>query len=387
MKPKKSVFQEKRLYTLLFLTTLAGLSLVQIIFYILMLSNSTVITKTLRESFDIGLYESDFDNASILMRNLEKADILDCVSLKIKTIDQLFVVYSSAVQETCNPSSFLLNGVRVEGSLAGNTGNSWIYSFVVRMDQNHVLLLWFCRLLSCIVSFALTYFFVQNNLHIKQKEDEISLNMRAIAHDLTSPIGLLRMLSSQQKSLNNDKTLGYMKNATERLSDISQTILDGTLDIYSSSRETFNIKKITEKIVEEKINFFGDSISVDIETSVANHNLNVIGNSQKFERILSNMINNSFEALSEKVSVLQMKIVLKSENSKITVQISDNGSGISDSLLNHLGEKVVKSTKKGGSGLGLYLAKKDIGEWGGEFKIKTTSPTGTTFEISLPRSV
>jgi two-component system nitrogen regulation sensor histidine kinase GlnL len=66
----------------------------------------------------------------------------------------------------------------------------------------------------------------------------------------------------------------------------------------------------------------------------------------------------------------------------ITVQIDDNGPGISPEVVGHLFEPFV-STKRSGSGPGLSLVAKTVGDHGGVVEFDST-PRGTLFRVRLP---
>jgi two-component system nitrogen regulation sensor histidine kinase GlnL len=66
----------------------------------------------------------------------------------------------------------------------------------------------------------------------------------------------------------------------------------------------------------------------------------------------------------------------------ITVQIQDNGPGVSAEIVGHLFEPFV-STKRSGSGLGLSLVAKIVGDHGGVVEF-ANQPRGTVFRVRLP---
>jgi two-component system nitrogen regulation sensor histidine kinase GlnL len=66
----------------------------------------------------------------------------------------------------------------------------------------------------------------------------------------------------------------------------------------------------------------------------------------------------------------------------ITVDIQDNGPGVSDDIAAHLFEPFV-STKRTGSGLGLSLAAKIVGDHGGVIEFENIK-RGARFRVHLP---
>jgi two-component system sensor histidine kinase ResE len=75
----------------------------------------------------------------------------------------------------------------------------------------------------------------------------------------------------------------------------------------------------------------------------------------------------------------------------VTVAVEDTGVGIASSDQKQLFKKFsqigVGAPFKKGSGLGLYICKMLINEFGGEILVKSKVGKGTTFSFSLPAIV
>jgi len=67
----------------------------------------------------------------------------------------------------------------------------------------------------------------------------------------------------------------------------------------------------------------------------------------------------------------------------LEVTVKDNGSGVSADLMPHIFDPFV-TTKRGGSGLGLALVAKIIGDHGGVIECES-APRRTVFRILLPK--
>ncbi len=360
----------------------AGIFLgVQGVFYVVLKSHGNRVAKILNESLDAGLYDSDFQNASVLVRNLEKGGLLKCVTLEVVGIERAFVVYKSAIEEDCLPTPFFLFGIPYSGSLVSKDGNSWVFQYVVPTQFEFSLILWFVRFIAAGAIFFFFHFVDKRLSLAAERERELALNMRAIAHDLTSPIGMLRLIGSSNLELNEDRLKDYLDKATIRLSEISRTILDGTLDIDSFKNVSFNLVDAISEVISEKSSLYRDAAAINCSIRFDNNVCNVLGHENKFKRTLSNLIDNAFESTEGDVLLLDLSAF--KDESRVFLEISDNGSGFPDSILAEVGQKILVSSKKGGNGLGLFLAKKDLNEWGGDILIKKTGPSGTVVMVSL----
>ena len=120
----------------------------------------------------------------------------------------------------------------------------------------------------------------------------------------------------------------------------------------------------------------------------------VDGDRDQLVQVFLNLVKNAAEAApasggeirlaTQYTHGLWLRVANSSERLElpITVQIQDNGPGISAEVAGHLFEPFV-STKRSGSGLGLSLVAKIVGDHGGVVEFDTT-PRGTLFRVRLP---
>ena len=137
--------------------------------------------------------------------------------------------------------------------------------------------------------------------------------------------------------------------------------------------------------------------SLELITEVENNLPFVLGNPQGLREVLSNIIDNALKYTPAGGKILIESIKDKANFSSIA--ISDNGPGIPQQDLEHLGERgyrgVQAKTEIPGSGLGLSIAKQLIEQMQGEMKvfspatrliIKSPDTLGTTFIVRLPQA-
>jgi len=103
--------------------------------------------------------------------------------------------------------------------------------------------------------------------------------------------------------------------------------------------------------------------------------------------VLENIIDNASKYSEQDTTVT---VVTKDDNSQVRVEITDQGVGIPLSEQIRLFEKFSRinnplSTKVGGTGLGLYWAKKIITLHEGAIHVRSKEGKGTTFTIILPK--
>jgi signal transduction histidine kinase len=115
---------------------------------------------------------------------------------------------------------------------------------------------------------------------------------------------------------------------------------------------------------------------------------------QDMGRVLLNLINNAFYAVSKKGKKMQVgyspvvKVSTKQSNNKIEIRVADNGDGIPDGVRDKIFQPFFTTKPTGeGTGLGLSLSYDIITKGhGGDLKLETKEGEGTEFIIVLPRS-
>lgn len=224
-----------------------------------------------------------------------------------------------------------------------------------------------------------------------------------VAHDIRSPLSALNMVSSSLIDVSEEKRL-LIRNAIQRINDIANDLLAkgkqaaDQLDLKSSfgpspesnlaqNQEVILLPALVDSLVSEKRIQYRDQINVQIQSDFKDSfGAFVIGNGKELMRLLSNLINNSVEAFTDKKGEVTVSIRLYKD--RVHLSIRDNGRGIPPEVLLKLGEAGVTHGKEGfgsGNGLGVYHAKKTIESAGGRLEINSQVEMGTMIEIHLPR--
>jgi len=108
-----------------------------------------------------------------------------------------------------------------------------------------------------------------------------------------------------------------------------------------------------------------------------------------FRMVCENLIDNASK-YSEKYTTIKVAVII--HESTIEVRVSDEGVGINENDFNKLFEKFSRihnplSAQAGGSGLGLYWAKKIVDLHNGTIDVASMQNKGTVFSIDLPKAV
>lgn len=201
------------------------------------------------------------------------------------------------------------------------------------------------------------------------------------AHQLGTPLSSLMAWSEYLKSDTNeanrematelDKDIQRLEMITSRFSNIGSIPLLTSQDIV--------------KTINETINYLQRRVSSRVKISVSaspNEVINAEINKPLFDWVIENITKNAVDAMGGAGNI-DINII-KDNEGKIFVDISDNGKGISKSKISKVFQPGYTS-KKRGWGLGLTLVKRIIENYhGGKIFIKSTEiNVGTTFRILL----
>lgn len=132
------------------------------------------------------------------------------------------------------------------------------------------------------------------------------------------------------------------------------------------------------------------SFNAKFETKFDDHvgKINIIP--QDIGRVILNLVNNAFYAVSEKKKHVPdgyeptVTLITTRENGRIEIEVKDNGNGIPNSIVDKIFQPFFTTKPTGqGTGLGLSLAYDIVKAHGGEIKVETKEGEGTTFIVSL----
>jgi signal transduction histidine kinase len=99
-------------------------------------------------------------------------------------------------------------------------------------------------------------------------------------------------------------------------------------------------------------------------------------------RVLVNLGRNAAEALGEAGGLIS--IGAWQAGDATVIEIADTGKGIADAARNHLFEAFSGSTRPGGTGLGLPIAREIMRAHGGDIALAHSGPDGTVFRLTVP---
>ena len=222
----------------------------------------------------------------------------------------------------------------------------------------------------------------------KLLEEEIAMSEKlvalgritaGVAHEVNNPLaGLLNCIDTLRKHPDDkeliDRYLPVIDQGLHRIKEIVHTLLVGLT--FEESDETISIKQI-DKLRDLITAEIGDrNISITWENNT-NKNLRV---PSVLEQVVCNLLKNALEILPGKGAII---CNIYQDGPYLSIEINDNGPGISSSIKNQLFDPFF-TTKANGTGLGLWVVYRLIQSMEGMIEVRSEPGKGTTFYVAIP---
>ncbi|MBR5421571.1 MAG: HAMP domain-containing histidine kinase [Lachnospiraceae bacterium] len=210
--------------------------------------------------------------------------------------------------------------------------------------------------------------------------------LRMVAHELKTPLtvisGYAQLTRRQlEKSGQPEKMCGRLdtiRDEADRLGTIVTRLMDYT---YNRPQDV----EMSEVDVRELLDGAA-SVMVPVCAKKDNelkmqgtYSGKVQGNRELLLQVLINLIANACR-YTEKGSI---SVETKEDGNYVLFVVSDTGSGIPPEAVAHIFEKGY--TTGGGNGLGLAICMESVQLHGGELKLRSTGPEGTSFCFTIPK--
>jgi signal transduction histidine kinase len=126
---------------------------------------------------------------------------------------------------------------------------------------------------------------------------------------------------------------------------------------------------------------YAESVGVQPSSRLGSEAIWINGFPDRLKQALLNIMNNAIEAMPDG-GTLSVSTELSDE--AVRLEIADTGKGMPPEMLEDI-FRLHYSTKKSGSGIGLYVARLVAESHGGDLIVESTEQRGTTFTLVLPR--
>lgn len=240
-----------------------------------------------------------------------------------------------------------------------------------------------------------------NNELIAAKENAEEMNrlksnfLANMSHELRTPLiailGYAELLASESENNATKSMLETIHSGGTRLLETLNMILD--LSKIESGKviitpEPVNIK---DMISETAALFRTLALKKDIylKTNFSDDNFNIMLDKRFLRSVLNNLIGNAIKFTQKGGVTISVGLYTETENSQLTIKISDTGIGIPESSRKIIFDSFRQASEGfnrhyEGTGLGLTITKKYVELLNGNIEVESEVGKGTDFKVTIP---
>ena len=228
-------------------------------------------------------------------------------------------------------------------------------------------------------------------LLLSDKMASIGLLTAGIAHEINNPLFVIRgYLDVIQDSLDRGGVSGEeLVDITKKLDTASKSIakLVSGIKTYIRIETTDPVPIELNSAVQESIDlvsFLYKQDGIELQSDLHAEFVMIQGNIGKLQQVLMNLLSNARDAMeqsSNKVISVQTRV----EDGQAVIEVSDTGQGIKPKNLEKVFRRGYTTKPVGkGSGMGLDLVRRLVGDMGGSISVESDGASGTTFTLIFP---
>jgi len=204
-----------------------------------------------------------------------------------------------------------------------------------------------------------------------------------LAHEIRNPLTSLRgfLQIMQSGRVNKEEYFDIMLSEIDRINSIVNEFLVIAKPVQTKFRQQ-DLIPILHSVVtlleaQAALN------NIEIRTEVEDGFPSVECSEMEIRQVFVNILKNAIEAMPHGGVI---RILARVQESGVLIRFIDQGVGISENQFPRLGEPFF-TTKEKGTGLGLMMCYKIIGDHKGGININSVVNEGTTFDIFLPAAI
>lgn len=231
----------------------------------------------------------------------------------------------------------------------------------------------------------------ESKMALSQSEKQTAWREMAkqVAHEIKNPLTPMKLSIQQlQRTLpmddpkSRDRIQRALNSLTEQIDNISE--IANSFSEFAKMPVPRNERFDLVPAVQKTVDLYSQNNNIKIDFESKDPEIFVIGDRMLLNRVITNLILNGIQSVPPiRQPEIKVKVYKNADENFGMIEVKDNGSGIAENI----SKKVFIpnfSTKVGGSGLGLAMAKRGIEHAGGNIWFETMEDEGTTFFIDLP---
>lgn len=225
---------------------------------------------------------------------------------------------------------------------------------------------------------------VREDLLVQAGERARSLELVSakVAHELKNPLaaikGLVQLLDRNAPDARAHERLEVIAAEVTRMEAILRDYLSFSRPLEALRPGPVAVGPLVDDVIAV---LEGRAEGAGVQLAREGDPVSLVGDGRRLKEALLNLLTNAIEATPSGGSVT---VQLRREGEGGELVIRDTGRGIPEHLLSRVGSPFF-TTREGGTGLGVALARAIISQHGGTLQYRSEPGRGTTATVSLPR--
>lgn len=237
-------------------------------------------------------------------------------------------------------------------------------------------------------SFLVLLRFVRRQKRLSQLKDDFIDN---VTHELITPITTLKLaldtLSKDKTISQSNSYLAMSQQQTQRIAEVVDHILQ--VSFVDEQQAGLHFEEVDlNTMIEEILDYYQFTAQKPLTINASlNKNYVIQTDAKHLLNVLHNLIGNAVKYSSENGATLDISVSEKGNT--LQVSIGDDGPGIPPAEQEYIFDKFHRVSngqthEVRGMGIGLYYVKGIMEQLGGELQLTSSTPSGSTFSITLP---
>jgi PAS domain S-box-containing protein len=226
------------------------------------------------------------------------------------------------------------------------------------------------------------------NQELRRAQEEREDLLRAISHDLRSPLSVIhlkaQLLSRRLDDPETRREIGAILTSTGRMEAMIAELVEAVrLESTPTEPRAIELRVVVRELL---VRTAGVLAAERIELALDEVPL-VLVDPAALERILTNLLSN---ALKYAPSDTKVRVTAERRGAECAISVADRGPGIPPEDVSHLFERfwrARRTARADGLGLGLFIVSKLVVANGGRIWVESELGVGSTFWFTLPLSV
>ncbi len=223
-------------------------------------------------------------------------------------------------------------------------------------------------------------------LKLKQKSRKALVD--ELVHQTRTPLTILKMHLEAMEDGIVEMTPEEIKiceeqveNASAIIANLSRMIDADTAD-EANRPEDFEFSKLIKQVASGlRMQFDKKQIALKVESDLK---VEMHSDKYKISQAIYNILTNAYKFTDKNGTV---SVNYKADDAMLTVEISDTGVGIAQEAQDKIFDAYYKASVSESEGIGLYVAKENLYQIGGQIEVSSKLGEGSTFILRIPKSI